>query len=317
MTIVYLQPDGVAITAQAERQGSAASHGGGAGRPLGGRSGFRVDTASNILTATSTMWTLVPCSAMIDPGASTHQGMYGWSTDANVTGTVTAADATYARKDIVYIKINDSTAGDGSGLTTAPVEYRAGTPSADPEATKAVLQAREFLVGTITVPQVGGGSPTVVLNPARYVAAGGIQPVYSLAERDALTKYDMLAVRRGDIAERPTEVWDGATWRREVKTEAGQSTSPPIVKMGIGTSLSTNASGDGTFIVPGGGFPTAMTSCTLADATPISALGAIIVKWTSNSSSKTDATYRIYDAAGVPVANIPASLALSYVMSGY
>src|SRR5438067_6270826 len=99
MTIVYLQPDGVAITAQAARQGSAASHGGGANRPLGGRSGFRVDTPSNILTATSTTWTLVPCSAMLDPGASTHQGMYGWSTDANVTGSVTAADATYARKD--------------------------------------------------------------------------------------------------------------------------------------------------------------------------------------------------------------------------
>jgi len=315
MTIVYLQPDGVAIAAQAERQGSAAFHGGGAGRPLGGRSGFRVDTASTILTATSTTWTLVPCSAMLDPGASTHQGMYGWSTDANVTGSVTAADATYARKDIVYIQVNDSSAGDGSGATTAPVLYLAGTPSASPVAP--TLPARSFLVGTITVPQSGGGSPTVVLNPARYVAAGGIQPVYSLAERDALTKYDMLAVRRGDIAERPIEVWDGATWRREVKTEAGQSTSPPILKMGIGTALSTNASGDGTFIVPGGGFPTAMTSCTLADATPISALGAIIVKWTSNSSSKTDATYRIYDAAGVPVANIPASLALSYVMTGY
>jgi hypothetical protein len=210
MTITFLQPDGVAITAQAERQGSAALYGGGANRRLGGRSGFRVDTPSTILTASSTTWTLTPCSAMIDPGATTHQGMYGWATDANVTGSVTAADATYARKDIVYIKINDSTAGDGSGATTAPVEYRAGTPSASPVAP--ALQAREFLVGTITVPQSGGGSPTVVLNPARFVAAGGILPVYSSTERDALSMYDGMAVLRMDLAGRPVQVWNGSAW---------------------------------------------------------------------------------------------------------
>jgi hypothetical protein len=213
MTIVFLQPDGVATTAQGERQARAALHGGGANRPLGGRSGFRVDTASNILTATSTTWTLVPCSAWIDPGHATHQGMYGWATDANVTGSnIVAADATYTRKDIVYIKINDSSAGDGSGLTTAPVEYRAGVASADPEATKAVLQAREFLVGTITVPQSGGGSPTVVLNPARYVAAGAPLPVYSQTERDALVAYDGLIVQRRDLTGRPLETYNGTAW---------------------------------------------------------------------------------------------------------
>lgn len=181
MTIVFLQPDGVSITAQAERQGSAALYGGGVGRPLGGRSGFRADTPSNVLTATSTTWTLVPCSAMIDPGATTHQGMYGWATDANISGTVTAADATYGRKDIVYIQLNDSSAGDASGATSAPVLYLAGTPSASPVAP--TLPARSFLVGTITVPVSGGGSPSVVVNPARFVAAGGVLPVSSAAER--------------------------------------------------------------------------------------------------------------------------------------
>jgi hypothetical protein len=147
---------------------------------------------------------------MIDPGASTHQGMYGWSSDANVTGSVTAADATYARKDIVYIQVNDSSAGDGSGATSAPVLYLAGTASASPVAP--TLPARSFLVGTITVPQAGGGSPTVVRNPAVYVAAGASLPVSSQAERDALTTYDGLSVRRLDIAGRPTETWDGTDW---------------------------------------------------------------------------------------------------------
>ncbi|QDG65853.1 hypothetical protein NIBR502772_06145 [Pseudarthrobacter sp. NIBRBAC000502772] len=211
MTITFLAPDGVAITAQQFRQAQAATHGGGSGRRLGVRSGFRVDTPSNVLTATSTTWTLTPCAAEIDPGATTHQGGYGWSSDANVTGSVTAADATYARKDIVYIQVNDSSAGDGSGALSAPVLYLAGVAAATPVAP--TLPARSFLVGTISVPVAGGGSPTVVLNPARYVAAGAIQPVWSLAERDALVQYSSLTVRRMDVAGFPLEVSDGTAWK--------------------------------------------------------------------------------------------------------
>lgn len=196
-------------TAQQYRQGRAAQHGGGSGRRLGLRSGFRLDTPNSVLTATSTTWTLGPCAAMIDPGHTTHQGGYDWATDANVPGTVTAADATNPRKDIVYIQVNDSSAGDGSGALSAPVLYLAGTPGVEPAAP--ALPARSFLVGTINVPVAGGGSPTVVLNPARYVAAGGILPVYSLDERNAIVdKHDGLTVRRMDITGRPTETYDAA-----------------------------------------------------------------------------------------------------------
>lgn len=213
MTITYLAPDGVEITAQQFRQAQAATHGGGSGRRLGGRSGFRVDTPSNVLTATSTTWTLGPCAAMIDPGATTHQGMYGWSTDANATGSVNAADDTYARKDIVYIQVNDSSSGDGSGALTANVSYLAG-PEDGTNAPPA-LPVRSFLVGTISVPIAGGGSPTVVLNPARYAAAGAPLPVYSATERDALDEYDGLTVQRRDLPGRPLETYDGAAWFRD------------------------------------------------------------------------------------------------------
>lgn len=218
MTITYLQPDGVAITAQQFRQAQAATHGGGSGRRLGGRSGFRVDTPTTVLTATSTTWTLGPCAAMIDPGATTHQGVYGWSSDANATGTVTAADPTYGRKDIVYIQVNDSSAGDGSGELTASVKYLAGTPAAVGATTPAAptLPARSFLVGTISVPVAGGGSPTVALNPARYAAAGAPLPVYTAAERDAIPdKYDGLTVQRRDLPGRPLETYDGTNWFRD------------------------------------------------------------------------------------------------------
>jgi hypothetical protein len=209
MTITLLAPDGVEITAQQWRQAQAATHGGGSGRRLGGRSGFRVDTPANVLTATSTTWTLGPVAAMIDPKSTTHQGMYGWSSDANITGGIDPADETNARKDVIYIDLWDDTAGDGTGLVEANVKYLAGTPSSIPTAPLHT----GFLVGTISVPKFGGGSPTVVLNPARYVAAGGALPVFSQDERDALPdKYDGLRVQRLDIGGRPVETWDGADW---------------------------------------------------------------------------------------------------------
>lgn len=209
MTISFLGPDGLPITAKQFRQANAARNGGGAGRPMGGRSGFRVDTPSTVFSATSTTWTLNPCSAMIDPGATTDQGMYGWSTDTNVTGSVTAADATYGRKDIVYIQVNDSTAGDASGAVSANVLYLSGTPAPSP--VPIGLPARSLLVGTITVPAAGGGSPTVVMNPAKFVAAGAPLPVSSRAERDALVQYAGAQVVRTD-AECRIQKSDGSTW---------------------------------------------------------------------------------------------------------
>lgn len=208
MTITFLAPDGVQATAMQFRQARAVLRGGGSGRQLGGRSGFRVGTPSNVLTASATTWTLGPCAIGIDADAVAYQGVYDWATDANVTGTVTAADATNPRKDIVYIQINDSSAGDGTGLKTADVLYLAGSPNVSPVAP--ALPARSFLVGTITVPQAGGGSPTVVRNPAVHVAAGATLPVASLAERDALTKYDGLRVQRTDLTGRIDETWDAA-----------------------------------------------------------------------------------------------------------
>ncbi|MBT2566593.1 hypothetical protein J7I84_08815 [Arthrobacter sp. ISL-85] len=258
MTITLLAPDGVAVTAQQERQAKAAHHGAGFGRPLGGRSGFRVGTPSNVLTATSTTWTLVPCGAMIDPGASTHQGMYGWATDANISGAITAADATYSRKDIVYIQINDPTAGDGSASVSYAPQYLAGTPAASPAAP--ALPARSFLIGTINMPQAGGGSPTVTVNPARYVGAGAVQPVFSPGDRAAVSApYVGQEIQRLDLTQlSPSgirERWNGATWDHLGHIEF---TTPPNAASqntawGMGTfSRDTARSTDDTFVTIAG-----------------------------------------------------------------
>jgi len=222
-----------------ERQANAPLYGGGSGVALKAVQGFRVGTGS-VLTATSTTWTLTPCSAVISPAAATAQGSYRWASDANVTGAVTAADATYSRKDIVYVQVNDSSSGDGSGALTAPVSYLAGTPSASPVAPS--LPARSFLVGTISVPVSGGGSPTVVLNPARFVAAGGIQPVADATEQATLTAYEGLRVYRADLDR--VLMYNGSRW---VGGRSTLSLDALYVAMGAGYAppqVSQNADGD-------------------------------------------------------------------------
>lgn len=269
MTITFLAADGVELSALRFRQSHAAFHGGGANRRLGGRSGFRVDTPSNVLTATSTTWTLGPCAAMIDPGASTHQGMYGWSSDANETGSVTAADATYARKDIVYIQVNDSSAGDGSGALSANVLYLAGVAAASPVAP--TLPARSFLVGTISVPVSGGGSPTVALNTARYATAGAILPVANDAERTALTGYEGLRVDQLDVDR--TYRHNGTRWGQSVATELGRSST------GVGGTLAADPAWSDILIVNAtslGGEVTIDYKVTLANADSGAHRGAAI-----------------------------------------
>jgi hypothetical protein len=198
-----------AYTAQNTRQALSALMGGGSGRALGARSGWRPGTPDTVVAVTSTTWTLHACSAIIDAQSSTTQGAYEWASDADITGSVTAADATNPRTDILYIQINDSSAGDGSGALNGNVYYLAGTPATTPAAP--ALPARSFLVATISVPKVGGGNPTIALNHAFFAAAGAPQQVYSQAERDALTIYPGLSVERMDLGG-AIEVYDGTRW---------------------------------------------------------------------------------------------------------
>lgn len=231
MAIIFVPVDGVPTPAMRERQSQAAQHGGGAGKRLGGRSGFRVDTPADVLTVTSTTWTLKPCAAMIDGDRVSYQGMYGWASDSNETGSIEPAHDTNARIDRLSIELLDSTAGDGTGQVSANLVYTVGAATAVPVAPN----YPGFLVGTINVPALGGGSPTVQLNPARYAAAGAPLPVYGQPERDDLDLFDGLIVQRRDVAGSPTETRHGSSWYRQ----------PVSVEHALAVS-------DGNFTISGG-----------------------------------------------------------------
>jgi hypothetical protein len=201
-----------AYSAKNARQAQAALYGNPTGRVFGTRSGWRVGTLSSIVSVTSTTWTLNPCACMIEPAASLYQGCYGWASDDVINGPMTAADGTNPRIDILYIQVNDSSAGDGSGGLSAPVSYLAGTPAPAGTQVAPPLPPRSFLVATIAVPKLAAGSPTVTFNQTYFVAAGGVLPVMSATDFATLVPYPGMAVCRRDLPHAPIWTYDGAAW---------------------------------------------------------------------------------------------------------
>lgn len=146
-----------------------------AARPLGAISGVRPGTLASIVAATSSTWTVTPFAGMIDLEAAAIAGGYPFAFDANVTGSVTAANATNPRVDILYVRVSDPAEGDGSASPLIEVLYLAGTAASVPVAP--TVPARSFVIANLNVPVSGGGSPTVSWNAPYTVAAGGILPV--------------------------------------------------------------------------------------------------------------------------------------------
>ncbi|MER7280427.1 hypothetical protein ABT369_38920 [Dactylosporangium sp. NPDC000244] len=176
--------------------------------PLRTRSGFRPGGAPTVSVTAST-WTVGPLSAVVDAAVSSIQAPYLVASDANATGSVTAADATNPRKDILYLQISD-TDEDASGSRTPQILYLAGTAAASPTAPS--TPARSLLIGVIDVPKVGSGSPAFTPSGLWTVAAGGIVPVASQAARDALSVYPGQLVARTDTTPVRVDMWNGTAF---------------------------------------------------------------------------------------------------------
>lgn len=220
------------------RQALAVLLGGGkASRPLGGQTGIRPGTGA-LGSATSTTWTVNPHAGCLDLETSNAAGPYFYSIDDTAnTGSITAADATNPRVDIVYVTLNDPSQSDGSATPDVFVGYLAGTPSGSSPSAP-MPPARSMVLFQINVPKQGGGSPTVT-NVAPYtVAAGAPIPVRSQAERDALSAYDGLQVYRLDT--HTTETYGPTSWQQGriilaagTGPDGGFSVSSPPIASGV------------------------------------------------------------------------------------
>ncbi|MFD5111432.1 hypothetical protein ACFWNG_03805 [Streptomyces sp. NPDC058391] len=144
------------------------------GTALGSRGGLRPgDPGLTVTLAGSTVNVSAGVAAVYRSG----QGVYRAALPSGVSpGALTAAHATLARIDLVYLRIWDTDI-DASGLRQADVVYLAGTPASTPAAPTPAGTVIYIPLATINVPFSGNGSPSVssAIRPVT-VAPGGILP---------------------------------------------------------------------------------------------------------------------------------------------
>ncbi len=156
--------------------------------------------------------TVEPFQAAIQATRATAGGPYLATLDAQASLdllTSNPADATNARRDLIIARQSDTQWSDGS--TAMAVQQVVGTAAGSPvDPTPAA--GDYILLARVTVP---ANATTIVaanitdLRPFA-VATGGVLPVATQTERDALSKYSGMAVWRVDLNQ--LEIWNGTTW---------------------------------------------------------------------------------------------------------
>ena len=189
----------------------------GNGTALGARSGVRPgDPGLTTTLAGSTINVSAGAAWVYQPG----QGVYRAVLPATWSGSLTAAHATLARIDLVYLRVWDTDV-DASGLRQGDVVYLAGTASSTPAAPTPVGTQIYVPLATISVPASGGGSPSVSLavRPAT-VAPGGILPSTTAPPSPYVGQYydDGTNLLR----------WNGSTWDTYQKVETVSWTTPTL-----------------------------------------------------------------------------------------
>jgi hypothetical protein len=218
-----------------------------AARPLGARSGVRPGTSSATVTATSTVWTVKPHAGIVDLETAAEAGPYAYAIDADVTGAVTAANATNPRKDIVYVQLDDPAESDGSTVPAITPKYLAGTAAATPAAP--ATPARSMVLAEINVPVSGGGSPTVVWKAPRSAAAGGIVHVRDATDLATLLPYasaetPVYADQAGTLlVSKDGSTWQGAGPRAASMTSIASAISSVFI-LGTGYTWRATTHGD-------------------------------------------------------------------------
>lgn len=209
------------------------------GSGLGGRAGVRPGTGGFFVTLSGST---ISIAAGVASVYVSGQGIFRVVLTSTATKTLTAADITYGRVDLVYLRVWDSDI-DGLGLYQGDVVYLAGTPSATPAVPTPGAGEMYIQLGQITVPVSGGPTPTVADVRPITVAPGGILPVQSA---DLATAGLYPGQVRYNAARGLLEYWSGTAWRAD-----GDYQDWPLA-LGASTSNPTGLSSSGRYTQIGG-----------------------------------------------------------------
>ncbi|MFD0303949.1 hypothetical protein ACFVH1_32140, partial [Streptomyces sp. NPDC127123] len=200
--------------------------------PLGARTGILPGSGGFTVTVSGTTITVGTGIASL---YYAEQGVYRVAMTSTSNLTLDAAHATLSRIDLVYLRVWDN-AVDGSGQAKADVVYLPGTPSSTPSAPTPSGTVIYMRLAHITVPAVGGGSPSVnnTVTPVT-VAAGGIVPDASAA-----------GFYVGQYRDNGTNLqrWTGTAWETMQKVDTVGWTTPTL-GTGYAQGNATNGNGNG------------------------------------------------------------------------
>jgi hypothetical protein len=261
-------------------------------RPLGGASGVRPGTPTNIVTATSTTWTVTPFIGVIDGEAAAIAGVYAYSFDTNQTGSVTAA-AGSARVDRLDVQVSDPAESDGTSTPGIAIVRTDGTPGTGvPNA----AAPRSHPLALINVPASGGGSPTITWTASYFAAAGGAVPFPTYnSGANPLTgwttaSYGQAALVIGDATAAYNRVWyfNGASWTHSLNTSNAFAEA---------TGASSNPNGASTAVtLPAGRF-------TVAPLITFGVTGTVAVMPIAQSITTSGFNAAGFNAAGSAIAS--------------
>lgn len=183
------------------------------GTALGSRAGIRPGDPG---LAVSLAGTTVNVTAGTATCYRSTQGVYRTQLAATSPGTLSAANASFSRIDLVYLRVWD-TSVDSTGLRKADTVYLAGTASASPVAPTPGATEIYIPLATITVPSTGGGGTgaATVSSAVRQltVAPGGILPVSTAADIAASGLY--AGQVRYNTVSGGLEIWTGSAWQAQ------------------------------------------------------------------------------------------------------
>ncbi|MDH6709741.1 hypothetical protein P3T27_006490 [Kitasatospora sp. MAA19] len=180
------------------------------GTALGSRPGIRPgDPGLTVTLSGTTVNISTGVATLYRPG----QGVYRAFLAATSPGTLTAANASFSRIDLVYLRVWD-TAVDSSGLRRADAVLLTGTASATPVVPTPGATEIYIPLATITVPSTGaGGTGAATVSTAVRqitVAPGGILPVSSPTDIASAGSY--VGQARFNTTRLVPEYWTGTAW---------------------------------------------------------------------------------------------------------
>ncbi|MFG3050316.1 hypothetical protein ACGFZP_05080 [Kitasatospora sp. NPDC048239] len=180
------------------------------GTALGSRAGIRPGDPGLAVTLAGTT---VNVSAGTATVYRSGQGVYRAQLAATSPGTLAAANASFSRIDLVYLRVWD-TSVDASTLRKADTVLLTGTASGSPAVPSPGGTEIYIPLATINVPSTGGGGTgaATVSSTIRQitVAPGGILPVSSTADLALAGVYGGQA--RWNGTRNVVEYWTGSVW---------------------------------------------------------------------------------------------------------